>query len=63
MILTYKGRQRLKSTLSVALALAILASIILLVWVLWLHRYVEYTRDGAYLDFSRSSRDIEGEAV
>ena len=63
MILTYKGRQRLKSTLSVVLALAILASVLLLIWVLWLDRYVVYTRDGAYFDFSRSSRDIEGEAV
>ena len=63
MTLSYKTRQRLKSSLSVILALAILAAAVLLVWVLWVERYVVYTRDGAYMDFSRSSRDIQGEAV
>ena len=63
MILSYKSQQRLKSALTVILALIIIAAIFWAMWMLWLDRYVVYTRDGARLDFSRSSRDIQGDPV
>ena len=63
MTLSYKARRRLKSLMAILLVVAILATVIWSVWILWLDRHVVYTREGAYLDFSRSSRDIVGEAV
>ncbi len=61
MNLSYKARRRLKNAaIGLGIAAAILA-VIWLIWMLWLDRYVVYTRDGARLDFSHSSRELEGQ--
>ena len=62
MNLSYKARKRLKSLAMVALALVIVLVVASLISILWLDRYVVYTRDGAKLDFSHSSKDIVGQA-
>ena len=63
MKLSYKARKRLKNAALVALALAVVFFVIWLIWFLWLDRYVVYTREGAKLDFSHSSQEIDGHAV
>ena len=45
------------------LVLALLAAVVLSCWVLWLNRYVIYTRDGAKLDFNLSPTLSEGNAA
>lgn len=61
MALPYRTRRFLKNSLFVLVALALILVIVWAVWMLWLDRYVVYTRDGAKLDFSHSSKDIEGQ--
>lgn len=63
MNLSYTARKRLKRAALAALALAVLLAVVWLIWILWLDRYVVYTRDGAYLDFSHSSRELAGDSV
>jgi len=63
MNLSYKARKRLIRLAIVLAALAVLLAVVWLIWVLWLDRYVVYTRDGARLDFSYSSRELEGQSV
>lgn len=63
MNLSYKARKRLKNlAIGLCAALVVLVLVVLL-WVLWLDRYVVYTRDGARLDFSHSSKDLEGQSM
>jgi len=61
--ISYKARRRWKNFFIAAVALIVLLVVIWLLWMLWLDRYVIYTREGAMLDFSRSSRELEGEAA
>lgn len=63
MNLSYKARKRLKNLAIGLVVAAVVLAFIWLLWILWLDRYVVYTRDGARLDFSRSSRDLEGQSV
>ena len=63
MNLSYKARNRLKRLAIILLALAVVLALVWMLWILWLDRYVVYTRDGARLDFSHSSRELEGETV
>ena len=50
-MIPFRTRQRLRRILVTVLVLALLATVVLGCWVLWLNRYVIYTRDGAKLDF------------
>lgn len=61
--ISYKTRRRLTKLGFWLLALLVIAVAVWLVWMLWLSRHVVYTRQGAHLDFSSSSRDIQGVAA
>lgn len=64
MNLSYRTRRFLQGLGIAAMVLTLLGLIFSLVWMLWLDRYVVYSRDGAKFDFSLSSQDISGaEAV
>ena len=63
MNLSYKARRRLKNFIIVLAAALLTALLALLLWVLWLDRYVIYTRDGVRLDFSHSSQDLTGQVA
>jgi GH24 family phage-related lysozyme (muramidase) len=51
----------LKRLLVIALIALLVIGLFATCWFLWLDRYVVYTRNGAVLDFERSSEDIVGE--
>ena len=61
MILSYPARRRWRRTLTVFLVILCVAVISFIGWVIWLDRYVIYTRDGAKLDFSMSKIPDDGE--
>jgi len=61
MILSFRLRRFLRRLCSVVLVLVLLAAALLLCWLLWLHRYVVYTRDGVRLDFGNSVVYPEGQ--
>lgn len=64
MNLSYRTRRFLQGLGIFAIILALLALVFSLVWMLWLDRYVVYSREGAKFDFNLSSQDISGvEAV
>lgn len=54
MMLSYRTRRNLKLLGAICVALAALALVALLCWMLWLGRYIVYTQDGVKLDFSLS---------
>ena len=61
MIIPYRTQRKLKR---LGLVLLVLALIGVLVWfcsVIFLERYIVYTRDGAHLDFSVAPEDMSGE--
>ncbi len=50
----------------IAMVLLILLLILIVAWVccvVWLQRYVVYTRDGVYLDFNQSAYEVSGQEV
>ena len=54
--------QRILNRLGITLlVLLVLAAVALVCWFLWLQRYVNYTRDGAKLDFNLSAQVPAGE--
>lgn len=58
----YRTRRMLKRIGIGILVVAVTAVIVWMGWVMWLSRYVVYTRDeGAILDFSQSNVDMSGE--
>ena len=61
MALPYRTRRVLRGFGIAGLFLALLLILVWMVWLLWLDRYVVYTDDGAYFDFSRSNQSISGE--
>ena len=61
MSIPYRARRALRNFSVGILVLALFAALILLCWLLWLNRYVIYSRDGAKLDFSLSIFYQEGE--
>ena len=61
MTLPYRTRRVLRGIGIAALFLALLLILVWMVWLLWLDRYVVYTADGAYFDFSLSNRSLSGE--
>ena len=62
-MIPFRTRQMLRRILVTVLVLALLAAVVLGCWVLWLNRYVIYTRDGAKLDFNLSPTLSEGNAA
>lgn len=63
MNLSYRTRRFLQGLGIFAIILALLALVFSLVWMLWLDRFVVYSRDGVKFDFSLSSQDISGVKV
>ena len=63
MTIPYRTRQFLRRLLAAVLVLALIAAGVLLCWLLWLHRYVVYTQDGAKLDFNLSLEYPQGETA
>lgn len=63
MILPYRTRCALRRLLFVLLALAVLAFVVWGCWMIWLSRYVVYTRDGVKLDFSLPEKVPTGQTA
>lgn len=61
MILPYKTRRFFRGLAVTLLVLVLVLVIGLLVWLLWLDRYVVYTRDGAVLDFDLPDKVASGQ--
>ena len=51
-MIPFRTRRFLKRLFVALLILVLVAAIVLLCWLLWLNRYVVYTRDGVKLDFN-----------
>lgn len=56
MILPYKTRRFLRGLATTALVLVLVLVLAWVIWMLWLDRYVVYTRDGAKLNFDLPER-------
>lgn len=54
MNIPYRTRRALHNLGIVALVIVIICILVSLCWMLWLDRYVVYTRDGAHIDYSLS---------
>ncbi len=61
MNIPYRTRQTLNRVGTVCLALLLIFVLVWFCWVIWIERYVVYTRDGATLDLNISANDIVGE--
>lgn len=61
MNIPYRTRQALKRLCVAVLVIVLIAALLWLGWVLWLGRFVVYTRDGAVIDRNKSSADISGQ--
>jgi len=53
MAIPYRTRRFLRGLFATVLVLVLIAVLAAAVWILWLDRYVVYSRDGAKLDFNR----------
>ena len=53
-MIPYRTRRLLRRILVTVLVLVLIAAVVLGCWLLWLNRYIIYTRDGAKLDFELS---------
>ncbi len=62
-MIPYRTRRALRSLCVTALILVLAAAAVLVMWLLWLNRYVIYTRDGAQLDFGLSMEFPEGQNI
>ena len=60
MSLPYRTKRRLQNLAIAGLILILVLAALWLVWMLWLERFVVYTRDGVKLDFSLSSQTLSG---
>lgn len=61
MMLPYRARCALRRTGMVLLSLVFLALLFFACWLIWLGRYVVYTKDGVRLDFSLPEKVAVGE--
>lgn len=61
MNIPYRTRRALRRLGITALILVMISIVIWLCWVIWLERYVVYSRDGATLDLSLSSENLTSE--
>ncbi len=59
----YRVRRFLRNFAVTALVTALVAAVLILLWILWLSRYLVYTRDGAVLNFNISLEMSQGEAA
>ncbi len=60
MNISYRTRLKLQRYGTVALFVVMVLSLIWFCWVVWLERYVVYTREGATIDFTLSSQQLRG---
>ena len=60
MAIPYRTRRFFKNFFTGILVLALFAALGLLLWLLWLDRYVVYSQEGARLDFSQSVQYAPG---
>ena len=60
MNIPYRTRLKLQRSGTVALFILMVLALVWFCWILWLERYVIYTRDGATIDFSSSSENLSG---
>lgn len=63
MNIPYRTRLKLQRYGTVALFVVMVLSLIWFCWVVWLARYVIYTRDGATIDFTVSSQQLRGKVA
>ena len=63
MNITYRTRRRLQTIGTIALFVVMLIVIGWFCWVVWLERYIVYTRDGATIDFTVSQDILSGEVA
>lgn len=63
MILPYKTRRFLRGLATTALVLVLVLVLAWVIWMLWLDRYVVYTRDGAKLNFDLPERVTIGQVA
>ena len=61
MNITYRTRRRLQRMGTIVLFLVMVIVIGWFCWVVWLERYIVYTRDGAAIDFDVSLENMSGE--
>ena len=52
MELTYRARRKLKRGIITGIIVALVLTLVWVCWLVWVERYVSYTRDGAVIDFS-----------
>lgn len=60
MTIPYRTRRVIKRLCTVLLTLSLVAFFVLMCWLLWLDRFLVYTKDGVYLDFDRE-RPLSGQ--
>lgn len=60
-MIPYRTRQTIKRLTVAAVVTALAAALVWLGWVLWLGRFVVYTREGAVIDMNRSSAELSGQ--
>ena len=60
MNIPYRTRLKLQRYGTIALFVVMVLSLIWFCWVVWLERYVVYTREGATIDFTISSQQLRG---
>lgn len=60
MNIPYRTRLKLQRAGTVALFVLMVFALIWFCWVVWLERYVVYSREGAEIDFSLSSQQLSG---
>lgn len=63
MNIPYRTRRVLHNLSIIALALVLVGVFVWAVWMLWLDRYVIYSRDGATIDFNASAENLSGEVA
>ena len=61
MSLSYRTRRRLRHSLIAAAIVLCLSLTVFIGWLIWIDRFIVYTREGAKLDFTLSQLSSEGE--
>ena len=61
MIFPYRTRRFLKRAVTVLLVLTVVCAVVLLCWMLWLNRFLVYTRDGVKLNFDLPPLSMGGQ--
>lgn len=61
MSLSYRARRRLRHSLTAVIIILCLSLTVFIGWLIWLDRFIIYTRDGASLNFELSQLPSDGE--